>query len=211
MVARSNRPFHWLVQQWQWPAATLFAACFLLALTPLLYHVAGPVLTLVFLFLPAYMVHQAEEHFGDRFRKDINLHIAGGREALTPVATFWINSLGVWGVDLIAVYLAWFVRPSLGLIAVYMALLNGVLHVVSGLVRREYNPGLWTSIGLFLPLGGLGIYVLNTAGADWESHAIGFGAALAVHIAIIVHVVRRIAYLNRAASPGTMGRRAAAV
>ena len=105
--------------------------------------------------------------------------------------------------------MAWFIRPSLGLIAVYMALVNGVLHVVSARVRREYNPGLLTAIGLFLPLGGLGIYVLNTAGPDWESHAIGFGEALAVHIAIVVHVVRRIAYLNRAASPGMMGPAAA--
>ncbi len=176
-AARSNRVFTWLVQQWQWPAASLFTGCFLLLLIPLLYRVAGPVLTVVFLFLPVYMLHQWEEHAGDRFRKDINLHIAGGREALTPQATFWINSLGVWGVDLLAVYLACFVRPSLGLIAVYMALVNGLLHVVATMVRREYNPGLWTAIGLFLPLGGLGIYVLNTAGADWQAHAIGFGAA----------------------------------
>jgi hypothetical protein len=201
IMARSNRPFNWLVQQWQWPAATLFAACFLLSLAPLWYAVAGPVLTVVFLFLPVYMLHQAEEHFGDRFRKDINLHIAGGREALTRPATFWINSLGVWGVDLVAIYLATFIRPSLGLIAVYMALVNGVAHIVSGLIRREYNPGLCTAITLFLPLGGLGIFVLNSAGADWEAHAIGFGAAAAVHVAIIAHVARRIAYLSGSASP----------
>jgi hypothetical protein len=198
IMARSNRVYNWLVQQWQWPAATLFAACFLLAMAPLMYLVAGPVLTVVFLFLPVYMLHQCEEHTGDRFRKDINLHIAGGREALTPRATFWINSLGVWGVDLIAVYLAAFVRPSLGLIAVYMALVNGVLHIVSSVVRREYNPGLWTAMALFLPFGGFGILVLNAAGADWEAHAIGFGAAAAVHVAIVVHVVRRIAYLSHA-------------
>jgi hypothetical protein len=196
MMARSSRILNWLVQQWQWPAASLFAGCFLLLLFPLWYNAAGPVLTIVYLQLPVYMLHQWEEHDGDRFRSYINFHIAGGREALTPLATFWINALGVWAVDLLAVYLAGFVRPSLGLIAVYLPLVNCLLHLGPALARREYNPGLWTAILLFLPFGGWGMYALSTAGADWEAHAIGAGVALAVHAAIVVHVARRIARLS---------------
>jgi hypothetical protein len=199
-TARSGGPLNWLVRQWQWPAASLFGGCFLLSLAPPVYHFAGLALTVVFLHLPVYMLHQFEEHTGDRFRKYINLHIAGGREALTPIATFWINSLGVWAVDLVAIYLAAFVRPSLGLIAVYMALVNGVLHLGPTLARREYNPGLWTALAMFLPLGCCGPYVLNAAGADWQDHAIGFGAAAAVHVAIVVHVARRIVLLSGPAS-----------
>jgi hypothetical protein len=198
-MARSNRVLTWLIQQWQWPAASLFAGCLLLLLVPLWYSAAGLALTVVFLQLPLYMLHQWEEHDGDRFRKWVNRNIAGGREALTPPATFWINALGVWLVDLVAIYLAGFVRPSFGLVAVYLPLINGVLHIVPALARRQYNPGLWTAIVLFQPFGGWGLYVLNSAGADWNAHVIGIGAALAVHIAIVVHVARRIAHMSPAA------------
>jgi hypothetical protein len=173
----------------------------LLLFTPIWQKVSGPVLALVFLQLPVYMLHQWEEHDGDRFRRFVNLHIGGGREALTPVATFWINALGVWAVDLIALYLAAYVSPSLGLIAVYMALVNGVAHVAQGLALRMYNPGLCTALVLFLPLGAWSAYVLTISGADWQAHAIGLGAALAVHAAIIAHVARRLAHMPSAVSP----------
>ena len=94
------RVMRWLVQEWHWPAASLFAACLLLLLAPAWLSVAGPALTLVYLQLPVYMLHQWEEHTGDRFRQYINQRLAGGREALTPTATFWINVIGVWAVDL---------------------------------------------------------------------------------------------------------------
>jgi hypothetical protein len=48
-MARSSRIFNWLIQQWQWPAASLFSGCFLLMFAPLWYTTAGPVLTLVYL------------------------------------------------------------------------------------------------------------------------------------------------------------------
>ncbi len=198
IMLRSNRVFHWLIAQWQWPAASLFAGCFLLLLVPLWYVAAGPVLAVVFLQLPIYMLHQWEEHAGDRFRKYVNLHVGGGREALTPWATFWINSLGVWLVDLVALYLAVFVRPALGLIAVYLPLVNGLAHVGQAVALGEYNPGLWTAVVLFPPTAGWGLYVIGTLGADWSAQLIGIAVAVAVHVAIIIHVVRRIRRLSAA-------------
>ncbi|HLN27690.1 MAG TPA: HXXEE domain-containing protein [Gemmataceae bacterium] len=203
-TSSSHSVLRWLVGEWHWPAATLFAGCFLLLLIPVVYLTAGLALTLVYVQLPVYMVHQFEEHTGDRFRTYANLHMAGGREALTPMATFWINSIGVWGVDLLALYLAFFVEPALGLMAVYLPLVNGLAHIGQAVSLREYNPGLGTALLLFLPVGGWGLWVLAGTNASWQAQAIGLGTALAVHLAIIAHVARRIRKLSHSGQDGTL-------
>jgi hypothetical protein len=187
----------WLVTKWNWPAASLFSACVLLALLPVWYARAGLLLTLVYLQLPLYMLHQWEEHRGDRFRLYINRTIGKGLEVLTPTATFWINLLGVWAIDLLALYLACFVNPSLGLIAIYLPLINSLGHIMPGLARREYNPGLGTSLLLFVPISGWSLMeVSRLSQATVASHAIGIGVALAVHGAIVAHVVHRMRRLK---------------
>lgn len=198
--AGSNPMMNWLVDQWQWPFACLFAAALLLLLTPVWMHAAGIPLALIVLQLPVYMVHEWEEHTGDRFRKYLNQNVAGGREALTPQATFWINALGVWGIDLLAIYLACFVDLSLGLMAFYLPIVNALTHIRVAIARREYNPGLWTSVVLFLPLGGWCLYkVAVQSGATWLDHVLGAAIAVAVHAAIIAYVLVR---LNRLPFPG---------
>ena len=193
--------WRWLVRDWQWPAAALFAAAFLLALTPLFAASAGTALTLLYVQLPAYMLHQWEEHSGDRFRLYVNRIVGGGREVLTPAATFWVNSLGVWGIDLAALYLAWAVRPSAGLAAAYLAVVNAVPHLGAGLVRREYNPGMVTAALLFLPLGGWCIAQVGS-GAGLRAHAAGLAVAVGVHVVLIVYVAARLARLQAGAEPG---------
>lgn len=189
---------NWLVGQWQWPAATLFAAYMLLALTPVWIGAMGAALALVLLQLPIYMVHQFEEHTGDRFRKYVNEHTAHC-EALTKNGTFVINSVGVWGVDLLMIYLAVFVSPAYALAAFYLPLINGTTHILQSILRREYNPGLWTSLVLFWPVAGWGlVYVSRETAAPWTAQALGFGMALAVHAAIIVYVVSRVRRLRSA-------------
>jgi hypothetical protein len=114
-------------------------------------------------------------------------------EALTPAATFWINAFGVWGLDLVAIYLAAFVDLSLGLIAFYLPLVNALTHVREAAARREYNPGLWTSLALFLPVSGWGLCkVAALSGATWTDHVAALLVALAVHIAIILYIVMRV-------------------
>lgn len=199
-----NSVLNWLVDRWNWPASTLFAACFLIAIAPVWYQSAGLPLTLIYLQLPVYMLHQWEEHAGDRFRLYINRILGGGREALTPIATFWINSLGVWVVDLVALFLAGYENLAWGLIAIYLPLVNSLGHIIPGIVRREYNPGLWTSLCLFLPLGGWSLYeVARTSHASLAMHAIGIGVAIAIHVGIMVHVVRRLKRLSRVTKPAT--------
>ncbi len=201
--------WRWLVRDWQWPAAALFTAIVLFALLPVFASLSGIALALVFVQLPIYMLHQWEEHAGDRFRQFINRTIGGGREALTPAATFWINSLGVWAVDLAALYLAWAVVPAAGLMAGYLALVNAVLHIGPAVARREYNPGLGTAVLLFLPVGGWGVVRVGS-GAGMLAHAIGLAVAVGVHVVIVAYVAQRLARLPKDAEPAQNSTRMAA-
>ena len=194
----SGRVLDWLVAKWQWPYAALFTASFLGALAPLVFRHAGMALGLVYLQLPIYMLHQYEEHAGDRFRLWVNNMIGHGREVLTPIATFWINSLLVWLLDLVALYLACFVNLSLGLIAIYLPILNAFGHIVPSILKRQYNPGLVTSLFVFLPVGVISACLVSgAAGSRLPNHLLALGVAVAVHGAIIAHVRRRISYLSR--------------
>jgi hypothetical protein len=172
----------WIFSNWMY--AGLVAGLFLLALVPLLVG--------VYLHGPVYMLHQVEEHAADRFRRFVNLHIGRGREALTTEAVVWINVPCVWGTNLVALYLAQFVDIGLGLIAVYAMLVNAVTHIVAAAVLRRYNPGLVSAVILFLPLSLSTLWVLaRTPGVGALDHVAGLAVALLIHVAIVIHVLRR--------------------
>jgi Na+-translocating ferredoxin:NAD+ oxidoreductase RnfE subunit len=93
---------------------------------------------------------------------------------------------------LVALYLAYFVNIGLGLIAVYLTLVNAVAHTVSTVVLRCYNPGLVTALVLFLPIGTWALVVIGRApGVSTTYHVIGLAVAVLIHAAIIVHVKQR--------------------
>lgn len=175
-----------LITHWVYGGA--LAGFLLLMLTPILVSSWPAALIATFLLLPAYMLHQLEEHDDDRFRKFFNATIGEGREVLSPEAVFVINVPGVWGVIAFSLYLARDVNPGFALIAVYLVLVNAVVHIVHALVFRRYNPGLWTAVFLFLPLGAWTLWLLQRFGAGSTGfHATGFLTAVAIHAAIVAY------------------------
>jgi hypothetical protein len=199
----------WFEHNWMYAGG--LAGLFLLSLVPLVVAGWGVPLLLVYLQLVIYLLHQVEEHHLDRFRKFVNDHVAGGLPALTTPAVVFINVPGVWGVNLIALYLAYFVNIALGLIAVYLTLVNAVAHLVSTVVLRRYNPGLVTALVLFLPVGTWALVVIARApGVTMTYHVIGLAVAVLIHAAIIVHVKQRQRALSssRLDDPETPIRRA---
>jgi hypothetical protein len=168
----------------------------LLVLIPVIGLPWDSFLLLIYLQTPIYMLHQVEEHTGDRFRQYVNRVVFGGIEALSPTAVLWINLPGVWLLSLLSLYAATFLGPGWGLSSVYLVTVNGMTHVLAGVATRGYNPGLWTSIVLFLPVGG---YTLWRAGANANitttQHAGGLGVALAIHAAIVIYTRSRAAAL----------------
>lgn len=181
-----------------WVYGGFLAAFILLALTPVLAGDWSLPLLLIWLQLPVYMLHQYEEHDDDRFRKFVNATIGGGKELLSRLDVFVINIVGVWGVDTVAIWLAARVHLGLGLIAVYLSLVNALAHCAQAVAMRRYNPGLVTAIVLFIPLGIATLRVLAQTGAvTTTDHVIGLAAAILIHAAIMVRVVTRRRKLAR--------------
>lgn len=104
--------------------------------------------------LVIYMVHQIEEHlWPGGFRQFANAHVFHSGRYDWPVnegGVAFINIGLVWApIGAAALYpdaMRW-----LGLCWIGMTLINAVIHIVASLRLRIYNPGLVTSILLFLP------------------------------------------------------------
>ena len=169
-----------------WVYGGFLAAFLLLGLMPAFTRSWELPLILVFLQLPVYMLHQLEEHDDDRFRRFINDLIGGGREVLSRGAVFVINVPGVWGVNLLSILLAFSLDLGFGLIAVYLTLINGLVHLAQAVRLRRYNPGLITAVILFLPVGGLALAaVMKSGSVTIGYHMLGLSSAVAIHLAIV--------------------------
>jgi len=51
-----------------------------------------------------------------------------------------------------------------GLVAIYLPIVNAFVHIGGAILTRRYNPGLITAIVLFLPIGAVGIWMVDRAG-----------------------------------------------
>jgi hypothetical protein len=184
----------WLTRHWV--AAALCTGIFLLLLAPLLSLSWDLPILMIYLQMPVYMLHQVEEHTDDRFRKFVN-QAFGRVEALTPESILWINIPGVWGVTVVSLYAGLLFGAGWGLAAIYLILVNTLAHIGAALAFRAYNPGLWTSLALFLPVGGLAWWrVSSSAGVNGTQHAVGLGIAVAIHAAIVLYACMRASKLS---------------
>jgi hypothetical protein len=182
-----------------WVYGGFLAGILLLVLAPLLLRGWSAALVATFLCLPAYMIHQLEEHDADRFRTFVNTKIGRGADVLTTRTVFIVNIPGVWGVIAVSIWLAATVHVGLGLIAAYLLLVNAVVHCGPAVGLRSYNPGLVTAIVLFFPVGGYAVYTVQEAGAGTLAmHLVGFATAVLIHAVLIAHVLRNKRMMQRA-------------
>ena len=104
--------------------------------------------------LVIYMLHQTEEHlWPGGFRQFTNRYVFRSGEANWPVDIDGVALVNIGYVWLpLALAVAW---PEtfrwLGLGWLGLTLVNGITHIASSVRFRVYNPGLVTSIVLFLP------------------------------------------------------------
>ncbi|MBD2327122.1 HXXEE domain-containing protein [Alkalinema sp. FACHB-956] len=185
-----------LVSFWVYGGA--LAAILLLLLSPLLARNWSMLMLATFLHLPIYMIHQLEEHDQDRFRTFFNQTICQGHDALSKTAVFVTNVPGVWLVITAALYAASAAHPGWCLVAVYLVLVNAFVHIAHAILFRRYNPGLGTALLLFLPLGCYTLWLVHhTQSATLLHHAAGVTSAVLIHLAILLHVQRRVRDLQR--------------
>lgn len=118
---------------------------------------------LALFLLCAYLVHQFEEHWVDMFgnlyafQASVNSMIAAATDSpadpthpLTVEGIFVINTSLVWLVGFLAIATAPArVFPTLCMAAI--VLVNGLVHIAGALALSSYNPGLLSSVVIFLP------------------------------------------------------------
>jgi hypothetical protein len=180
-----------------WVYGGFLAGLMLLALAPTISSGWPWAMTAVFLALPIYIMHQYEEHDADRFRAKINEMIGRGRNVLPVSAVFVINVPLAWGLNALAFGLAATTGIGWGLMALYLMLANGVVHIVQAVVTRGYNPGLVTSIVLFLPLGVLGSWaVYGTGAVTLTQQIVAIAIAILIHVAILAYVLGNVRRLS---------------
>jgi hypothetical protein len=115
---------------------------------------------LVWAAVPMYMLHQFEEHgidlLGHRY------HFLGGLCETLGHKDLATCPGDPWFILAVNVTLTWFAGPLSGVLAsrqrLYLGatflctpLINAFAHIMPGLLKGQYNPGLLTSVLLFLP------------------------------------------------------------
>jgi hypothetical protein len=158
-----------------------------------LFNLIGATLSAVFLLMPAYMVHQFEEHVDDRFRRFVDQELGRGHPVLTRQDIFLINVPGVWGLFAGAFALSAALALGYGLIPAYSALINVFMHVAPAIKMRRYNPGLVSALLLLLPSSMWAIALLSQdEGVTWQYHVLGVGLGIAIHAGIMVLAAKRL-------------------
>lgn len=144
------------------------------------WHYRDPLL--LWLFVPAYLVHLAEEFWaGPGFPSWVRL-IAG--RTLPEAAFVAINAVAL--VLLLAGIRAATRRESRGWIAVAVATvatLNAVLHLLGSAATGTYSPGTISGVVVYLPLG---VLTLIRAGHQQEAAAFGRGISAGLLVQLIV-------------------------
>ncbi|MEM9230767.1 MAG: HXXEE domain-containing protein [Pseudomonadota bacterium] len=176
-----------LAEYWVYGALPL--AVLLVGLTPFVDGIA----TSVFLALPAYMIHQFEEHDADRFRAYVNAMLGSDRRGLGHGSVWVINVIFVWFL-LLACFYAAGAAAGWGVIAAYLMAINGAVHILATVRTRQYNPGLTTSVVLFFPLS---FWILVTQPATVTQHIGSAVLILLLHAGILFWAIRA-----RAGGPG---------
>jgi hypothetical protein len=91
-------------------------------------------------------------------------------------------------VGLLSIYAATFLNIGWGLSMVYLVLVKAVAHIVAAVLWGEYNPGLWTALTLFVPLGTLALLEVERVPAvERIHHAVGLTVGIGIHAAIVVY------------------------
>ena len=130
----------------------------------------------------------------------VGVPMAGLLGLITGILAFLPN-IGAIVSGVLTILVGFSAGTDTGLLAigVYAMVVNGIVHIVDGVVRRQYNPGLVTSIVLFLPIGLGGLVAISATGeASPAQHLVGLAIALAIHVGIVAYVLNNARRLGAA-------------
>ena len=138
----------------------------------------------LWLFPVTYLIHIAEEHWGgDGFSE----HLRKTRGVKLKKRDFFLMTGLSWlGMVVLIVFAERLKFPELMLVIFgTVVLANGLSHTITGVLTSRYNPGLYTGLLLWIPLGALTLARLSGsmgAGRYLTGMALGVGIQLSVSL-----------------------------
>ena len=179
----------------RWPDAALGGMFFLaFYFVSRLVQPAGEkpdrVFVLNFILLLAYLAHQFEEHGVDLYGRMYYFHeyanalLTLDGASLTPLMILKINSVAVWFACFLAL---WGGRKYVwpGLAVGSSVFCNGALHIANAVNSGEYNPGLVTSIAVFMPLAVIYFReICAECGLGWKSVVVALVYGASSHMVL---------------------------
>lgn len=180
-----------------WVYGTLPAALLLLLIAPTLLSGRPTATVLTYLALPAYMLHQVEEHDADRFRTFVNHWLGPVYQGLSVVHVAVINLGLVWLPLALCLFATYAIDPGWAAFAAWIMLVNALVHILQGVVFGGYNPGLVTAGVLFLPLG---TAIWLAADPSPLQNAVALTLTIGLHAGIVL-VARRPSTAPQSSDP----------
>jgi hypothetical protein len=152
-------------------------------------------LFLIWIQIPIYLLHQFEEHsWPGGFKKFVNREIFNvkvGEYPLNDTNIFWINVPIIWVLMPIFASLS-YINLFFGLWIPFFAVFNSLTHVIGAVVKRKYNPGLFVSLVLGIPVAVYTLWLFySLVNVPLIITLLSILAVILLHLAIIVPAVRR--------------------
>ncbi len=149
----------WLYDNWY--KSTIFLAIYLLIVLCIFVMKTDFALFLIWIQMVVYLLHQFEEYilpggFVEFFNKK-PLGSQKGDFPLNKVASFWINIPIIFIAYPLSAILAGYIDISIGIWTAYFSIINALSHV-GMFFKYKYNPGLFVSLFLNIPVGAYTIY-----------------------------------------------------
>ncbi|MPW39104.1 HXXEE domain-containing protein [Thermococcus sp. 101 C5] len=158
--------YEWLKREWA--KVGLILSIYLVVFLFVFVRNYDFVVFLILLQTPLYMLHQTEEYvFPGGFDKFFNTKILkteAENGPLNPTVVFFLNVLLIW-VALPLFGLLSTINYKFGLWIPYFSLFAGIAHILLSIrARRVYNPGLFVSLSLNIPVSLWSIIFLMNQG-----------------------------------------------
>lgn len=186
--------FHAYIYQWPLSCLPLALLTFVMAWSS--RCAIGEVMFLVWLQLTVYLLHQTEEHFWPGgFKQFINkkiFHSTIPDSPLNEASVFWINIPFIWILFPVAAVIAQNGYCAIGSFLPVFGMTNATTHIMAGLIKRAYNPGLVVSLLLNIPTGFYTLKTMLIAGCVTPAIiGVMLLVSIAMHIGMVIFALSR--------------------
>ena len=183
---------YWLYKNWA--KTCIILSIIVTVLILLIVKTNNILLFLIWIQIPIYLLHQFEEHsWPGGFKKFVNKEIfnVDGEYPLNDINIFWINVPIIWILMPIFASLS-YLNLFFGLWIPFFAVFNSLTHVIGAIVKRKYNPGLFMSIVLGIPVGTYTLWLFySIINIPLIITVLSILAVLLLHMAIIIPAIRK--------------------